>query len=280
MAKGQTAAMSTDGTEQATTIDGLEQVWSSMSGLADELDERDWATPTDCPGWTVKDQFAHVSALESQLAGRPQPDHQAPDAPWVRNDFGRITEVGVDYRRPWTPAEVVAEFRELTGERVAQLRALTADEWAADSWTPVGPGTYGLFMAVRIVDCWAHEQDARRAVGRPGHLEGPVPEGVIGRLLLALPLVVAKRAGAPDGTTFGLRLTGPVTTERAVTVEAGRGRLLDEMPARLSAALTMGSETYVVLAMGRQPADDRTDIGVEGDAELANAVLINLNTMQ
>jgi hypothetical protein len=29
-------------------------------------------------------------------------------------------------------------------------------------------------MHIRIFDCWVHEQDMRRATGRPGHLTGPV----------------------------------------------------------------------------------------------------------
>ena len=44
--------------------------------------------------------------------------------------------------------------------------------------TPAGPDTYGRFMRVRIFDCWMHEQDIRRAVGRPGHVEGPAVDRV------------------------------------------------------------------------------------------------------
>ncbi len=267
-----------DGPDQATTIELLAEVWASIDGLVDELDEADWDLATDCPGWTVKDQLAHVAALEASMAGRPQLEHTPPDAPWIRNDFGRITEAGVDVRRSWEPPEVVAEFRDVIIERLAQLDALTADEWAADSWTPVGPGTYGLFILSRIVDCWAHEQDMRRATQRPGHLDGPAAEAVTERLLGGFPMVVGKRAGAPDGATVVLRLDGPLTREVAVVVD-GRARLLDQAPADATTTITMGSETYAVLACGRQPAGARDDVRIEGDQALGQAVVDNLNIM-
>ncbi|MGH9136766.1 MAG: maleylpyruvate isomerase family mycothiol-dependent enzyme, partial [Acidimicrobiales bacterium] len=267
--------MRVDGSDQQTTIDTLISVWESIDHLVDQLDDTDWARPTDCPGWTVKDQLAHVTAIETQLAGRPQPEHVAPDAPWVRNDFGKITEVGVDYRRPWAPPETIAEFRDVIAERVEQLRALTPEEWAADSWTPVGPGTYGLFMAVRILDCWSHEQDMRRATGRPGNLGGPAPELATDRLLVAVPMVVGKRVAPPDGTSVVLRLVGPVERVVAIGVEGGRARRLDDEPPEPAATITMGSESYAVLANGRQEPSARGDVKVEGDAALGESILAN-----
>jgi hypothetical protein len=35
------------------------------------------ARPTDCPGWSVREQVAHVLALELQLSGHPLPPRLA-----------------------------------------------------------------------------------------------------------------------------------------------------------------------------------------------------------
>ena len=37
--------------------------------------------------------------------------------------------------------------------------------------TPTGPGTMTDFLATRILDCWVHEQDMRRALDLPSRLE-------------------------------------------------------------------------------------------------------------
>ena len=54
-------------------IGQLEDVWSSIAALGQELSDEDWSKPTDCPGWTVKDQLSHVIGTESMLAGRTAP---------------------------------------------------------------------------------------------------------------------------------------------------------------------------------------------------------------
>ncbi len=57
----------------------MARVWSSITALCATFTERDWKTPTDCPGWTVQDQIAHLIGGESRLLGLPAPDHTPPD---------------------------------------------------------------------------------------------------------------------------------------------------------------------------------------------------------
>lgn len=87
--------------------------------------------------------------------------------------MGRANEVGVDARRAMSGAAVFDEFSQVTAERLAQLRRLTPDDLAAQTATPVGPGTVADLLTLRVMHSWSREQDIRRAVGRPGHSEGP-----------------------------------------------------------------------------------------------------------
>ena len=66
-------------------------------------------------------------------------------------------------------AEVLAEWDELT-DAAARARCARADEayFDAPTQTPTGPGTVADFLHIRVLDCWSHEQDMRRAVGAPG----------------------------------------------------------------------------------------------------------------
>ena len=58
----------------------------------------------------------------------------------------------------------------MTAERLARLRQLAGQDLAAQTMTPAGPGTVADMLTLRVMDSWSHEQDIRRAVGRPGHV--------------------------------------------------------------------------------------------------------------
>ncbi|KAA0234604.1 MAG: hypothetical protein JJLCMIEE_03077 [Acidimicrobiales bacterium] len=61
------------GTEAAAApepiIAVLEQVWAALDALGQQLGEEQWKTPTDCPGWTVQDNLAHIAGRELALLG-------------------------------------------------------------------------------------------------------------------------------------------------------------------------------------------------------------------
>ena len=147
--------------------------------------------------------------------------------------------------------------------------------------TPTGPGTMLDFLSIRILDCWVHEQDIRRAVGQPGHLDGGPAEHTTDRLLRTLPIVVGKRAGAPEGSLTLLRLTGPVERTVPVLVEEGRAKVIDlDGAGAPDVTVTMDSETFLVLAVGRQTAADRADrIEISGEGDWGQAVVDQLNMM-
>ncbi len=262
-------------------VDQLGYVWTSLGTLGGTLNEGEWKTPTDVPGWTVQDNLVHVTALEWMLLGRPAPDHTVPDGlPHVKNDVGRTNERFVDSRRGYSGSDALAEFQEVTAERLAQLRGFGADDFGADSFTPVGPGTVRDLLPFRIFDAWVHEQDMRRAVNRPGHLDGPVAEMAMGRLTGALPFVVGKKVAPPDGTTVVVDLGSPLGGTYGVVVE-GRARFLDQPPAQPTVTIRTDGETFARLATGRlDPAAALAGpVTIEGDEALGRRVVEELNIL-
>lgn len=156
----------------------------------------------------------------ARAIGRPAAQHDPGPLPHVKNEMGRANEIGVDARRGTPGAEVLIEFREVTAERLIRLRRLTEQDLCAETMTTAGPGTVADLLTLRVMDSWIHEQDIRRAVGRPGHTDGPAVEEALGHLTRFLPYVVGKRAAAPDGSKVVFRIGGrdPV----AVEVTGGR----------------------------------------------------------
>jgi uncharacterized protein (TIGR03083 family) len=268
-------------------VDRLDEVWASTDELGAGLDQAAWDLPTDCPGWSVQDQLAHVVHVEGRLLGRPEIDDELPESlPHVRNTLGRINEVFVADRRPWRGADVLAEFHEVTRQRVAVLRSCSAGDFAADSWTPVGPGTVRDLLPFRMFDSWVHEQDMRRAVGRPGDLDTPVADECLGMMAAAMPFVVGKQASAPEGSVVVFWLTAPLAREVVVGVVDGRGTLLAAAPDEESGAprarLVMSTETFARLGCGRIRGDDALaggDVTIDGDLPFGRSVVGAMNYM-
>jgi uncharacterized protein (TIGR03083 family) len=269
-------------TNDQELVDRLEEVWASIDSMCANLMEPQWKTPTDLPGWSVQDNVVHISGIESSILGRPAPDHTPPDYDHVKNEVGQRNEVWIDSRRSWSGADVLEEFREVTTTRLAQLRGFTATDFDAESWTPAGPGTVRDLLPFRIFDSWAHEQDIRRAVDQPCDLGSPVADLAFERVLSALPYVVGKKVGPPDGTTIVFDVTGSRPTTIAIGVEGGRAKPLPSSPDAPTVTLSMDAQTLACLGLGRwDPAAslDAGQVKIAGDAELGRAVVGQMNFM-
>ncbi len=158
----------------ADRLDALQQTWISLGEVLQDLPEREWRIETGCPGWTVQDTVAHLTSFELAAMGEHQPEHMLPAGlEHVHGDTHRMIEIPIDYRRSWAPRKVFDEFRDVTARRLTMLRA---DDTPSDAMMPFifgGQLPYRSFMAVRVFDAYAHEQDIRRATGRNGNLTGP-----------------------------------------------------------------------------------------------------------
>ena len=263
-------------------VDNMERVWQTIDWLCTGFGEAEWKTATDCPGWSVQDQISHIVGSESSILGRPDPDHTPADLSHTKNDLGRRNEVVVDWRRSWPGARVLEEFREVTTERMAALRAMTADDFEAKTQTPVGPGSMRMYIAIRIFDAWVHGQDIRRALDLPGGLDGPVADHAMSRIVLALPYIVGKKAQAQDGSSVVFEVTGQTPLTLPIGVERGRARALDAAPDKPTVRVRTDFETFACLACGRWDPEEvlaSGKVAFEGDREMGETVVRQMNFM-
>ncbi len=261
----------------------LDEAWGDVAAVCDDLTAAQWNTATECPGWSVHDNVAHMTGTERMLLGE-QPATGAADTsspPHVRNDIGRANEQWIATYRGWDGERLLDEFRMVTGRRLDAVRAMTTADWDNEGFTPEGPGPYRLFMEIRLFDCWYHDQDIREALDRPGFIDGPVADLSVGRIpAKALGYVVGKKAGAPPDTTVVFEITGasPIVAAIAVPPE-GRAILLDAPPDAPTVRVAMDRRTFTRLAGGRWSGDHARAHGtlhVEGDVDLGNRVVDNL----
>lgn len=260
--------------DRNTLVAALHEQFDALIELGRQLDDSQWQTATDCPGWTVKDLYSHVIGTELMLLGRPDETIEVGDAPHLHNEIGQFNEVSVIRRRDRPGAEVLAELESIVAERTGALDAMTQADFDAESFTPAGKDTYGRFMQIRVFDCWIHEQDAREALGLPGHASGHAVDVSLDEHATALGFVVGKKAGATEGQSVRLQLTGD--TERTVDVRVdGRATVVDDLQDPTT-TITIPTLLWFRFAAGRRAADpSHPDVTVEGDQELGQRVLAN-----
>ncbi|MEK7426739.1 MAG: maleylpyruvate isomerase family mycothiol-dependent enzyme [Actinomycetota bacterium] len=262
------------------TIDKLEHTWHAIGNLCADLDEPQWCLATDLPGWSVKDNVSHLIGTERMLQGLARTDHRSPAFEYLKNPIGESNEHEVDARRSTTGAAVLAEWNELVALRLATLRSADQAYYEVEAMTPTGMGTVADFLHIRVLDSWAHEQDIRRALDRPGGFDDPSAAHTIDRLIRTLPIVIGKRAATPEGAAVTVEITGPVSRRLTYEVSGGRAGLVDAATEPAVAVIHLDCEVFAILALGRRTAADLTDrIVIEGDAELGRRVVDQLNMM-
>ncbi len=270
-------------TEFPEVVDAWAHAVRSVIDLGRTLRPDDAGRPTDCPGWTVFDQVAHVASVEAMVAGDAVPDVDVSGHEHVHHDFAERIERFLESRRGRALEDVLDELEWRLDERLAVYRADDVDP-DAEVMGPFGQTTLAGLVAVRTFDVWMHEQDIREAIGRPGGLDTPAAALSVARFLDALPVLVAKRAGVPPGNAVVLDLTGPVVGRAGARVEEQEGKPRgiplftgepEEHPDVVTTSLTMSTAVAMRLAGGRRdPAD--LPVTVNGDEDVARRVLAAL----
>lgn len=272
--------------EREEIVDVLAEEWAAIVALGEALSPADWDAASECPGWTVRDLVAHMVGTERSLLGEapppapPEADGVVPDH--VRNPTGAANERWVAARRGRPGAEVVDEFAEVTARRLAELRADPPERFEEVGPSPVGVVPYREFMAVRVMDCWVHEQDMRVATGRPRRAEGRPAEVALGRIASAMPFVVGKRAGAAEGSSVRFEVEGPGSRRLDVLVSGGRAAVVPSLAAEPTATLTLSTDAFWRLGCGRitgGQAVERGLVSLGGDGALSRAVLDSMAFM-
>jgi uncharacterized protein (TIGR03083 family) len=254
-------------------VDALEQVAGSFAEVVESLRPEQWDLETECPGWAVRDQVAHVVALERQLLGQPLPPRLPSYPPHVQGPSAEHMENGIAALRELSHAELLAELRDLCGRHVAQLRAgeLTPEtivQGALGNDVPAGRA-----LPVRVFDLWAHEQDVRRAADVPGNLAGPAAAVVRDQVLAMLPYLVGKQVAPPPGTSVAFDVTGPTTLQTTVVVgDDARASARPGVAADATTTVRTDYQTFTRLACGR--IDPTTaPVRLDGDEALGRQVL-------
>ena len=267
-----------DRAELASYVEIWWQAVNDFLDLLESIPEEEWDTPTDLPGWDVRAVAAHVAHLESILAGAAEETAEVGEPPHVTGLMGLYTEIGVVNRRAATPDAIINEIREATTARHTTLVSDMPSDGTAKPSVIFGgvPWDWRTLLRNRPIDIWMHEQDVRRAVGRPGGMDTAPANHTVGILADRLGFVLAKKVGAEPGTTLVLHVEG-FEPYAFVVNDDGRGERLPATLEQPTVELAMDRESFIRLAGGRRAAEPDA-LRISGDHELAERVLANFAT--
>lgn len=163
--------------------DGLVAEYGMFADLVETLSPAEWAAPSRCAGFDVRDVAGHVIGLaEDVAAGTPGSRNAEEEAASVRND---------------PPAEAARRLRTALDGITVLAPALTADEvWNGPSGVP--DLTMGEGVLLLWYDLFVHADDIRAAIGRPSVVDTPG----MGAALVYLEQELTKRNWGPARVVF------------------------------------------------------------------------------
>ncbi|MFQ5556111.1 MAG: maleylpyruvate isomerase family mycothiol-dependent enzyme [Acidimicrobiales bacterium] len=239
------------------------RLFGEYRSLCRELSDTEWSVRSLCPDWSVRQVVAHAVGIEQVLLGwTPNLDSPPP--------FDAMGDL-VAASASMSSGDFGAEVDRILSTREAELDRLTAADLTTPSITPVGPGTYGRFLSIRVFDLWVHLRDVRIPLDRPGEDGAHDAETALDEVVRSIGYIVGKRIGLDDGMTIRFDLTGPVCRRIAVAVVDGRAREVGaETVSAPDVVLSTDSTTFLLLACGRVDPGSRIDSGAiswSGDDE-------------
>jgi uncharacterized protein (TIGR03083 family) len=187
--------------------------YDRVVALLEILTPQQWATPTECPGWDVRDVAGHLLGMARMAATmRETARQQVASLRRARRDgsapLDALTAHQVDSLARLTPGEVVESLRRVAPKAVRgrgrapgfvrsrRLPGLQDVGGAKEAWT------VGYLLDVILTrDPFMHRVDITRATGAPMQAD-PGHEGVI------VADIVEEWAGR-HGAPYDLLLTGP-----------------------------------------------------------------------
>jgi uncharacterized protein (TIGR03083 family) len=269
------------------TLAPLEPVWTAelfpplgedLVALLRSLPGEDWARPTVCSAWSVRDVIAHLldTALRRIAADRddfvlPPGEGEVTDYRSLVGFLDRLNAEWVTAQRRLSP-RLLTELVEWVEPRLAAtIAALDPDGPARFpvSWAGEGESRCWFDVARELTERWLHQQQIRLAVGAPALRDPRWSRPVFETFLRALPHRY-RETEAGDGERVQVRIEGAAVYDYCLRREGAGWRLLRGAAPSPTAAVRLDEETaWLLLTKGLTSAAARERASIDGEEALA-----------
>ncbi len=266
---------------------------AALLKLLESLQKDDWARPTACAGWSVKDIAAHLLAddLGRLSGGRDAFLSFTPSGPErfeaeLLAFINRQNELWVAAARRLSP-RVLIDLLRWSGEQTqAYFESLNLFAMGEPvSWAGPDPAPLWLDIAREFTERWLHQSQVRDAVEAPPLTEPRIYVPVLDTFSRALPHTF-RDTPAPEGTHVRLRLSGvpadspigaiarePRELGFSLVREDERWRLYREVESPPDASVALDADSaWHLFTKGIGKAEAMARASVRGDDALAEKV--------
>lgn len=272
--------------EAIWTIELFPPLSSELLTVLKSLQPTEWAYPTACSPWTVKDVVAH---LLGGNFGRLWKDSETSTASlYPDRDYNGLValinannELWVQAARRISP-EILLELLDLTDRRLyAHFRNLApyqpakvAVAWAGDIQSP-----NWFDIAREYTEKWLHQQHIREAVGQPILQARKWLFPVLDTFLRGLPHTY-RLLEAPDGTSVSLHITGEAGGQWTLRRENGFWRLFAGADSRAVCCVQLSQDlAWRLFTKGVTREDAHYQAHIEGDPTFGSQILHMISIM-
>ncbi|WP_280378127.1 maleylpyruvate isomerase family mycothiol-dependent enzyme [Nocardia wallacei] len=247
-----------------------------LISLLESLEPADWARPTVCPGWAVRDIAAHILNDYLRRLSGSRDGHAGAvfaDGETLPAYLARTNEQFVAALRQCSP-------RTMT-DLLAHLGPQLDEVWAATdlvgpahlnvSWAGGATSPAWLDIARDYTEFWVHQQQIRDAVARPGADDAELLRPVVVAFLHALPAALRDHP-RPPGAAVLIEVTGAAGGTWAVVSDGAAWDLTAAGTDAAAAVVRMAADTVWRLgSRGITVEQARRRCELEGDHELTAA---------
>jgi uncharacterized protein (TIGR03083 family) len=252
----------------------VDDVKSVITTLTDD----EWAAPSGCAGWSVKDLVAHMSSNYKEVC-EPSP---APAEP-VNLPAERLMDLLVEPRKLWTNGDVRDEYLTYCDAAVQALSALQAEPLASTPVPLADLGTYPMhqYAEAFAFDHYCHLRVDLLAPSGPIRREVPAADAArlgpaINWMLIGLPqMQPALRHALTAPIT--LTLSGPGGGSWRLAADGDGGRITVTDGEGSDGVATVTSDGHAFVVWGTCRSSWREHCTVTGDAAVASTFLDALN---
>ncbi len=247
--------------------------------LLASLAPQEWALPTACSEWSVKDVAAHLLGGDVGMLSRRRDAFTPPGKPPAH--WGELVALINRLNREWVAAarrmspRVLCDLLAHTGPQVEKYFASLDPfaigvpvDWAGPERAPVW-----FDLAREYTERWHHQQQIREATGRPDLTERRLFAPVLDTFVRGLPYTF-RDVQAPEGATVKLTVTGPAGGQWMLARERRTWRLCLAAGENASAeAAITQDDAWRLFTKGLGKEEARARATFLGDAALAAKAL-------
>jgi uncharacterized protein (TIGR03083 family) len=259
--------------------DRFPEILDALLELLSSLSEAEWALPTACAGWSVKDVALHLLGGDVGILSRKR-DAAAIAGEPIRNWADLVAYLNhqnalwVQATRRTSP-RLLCDLLRLTGTQVSTyFQSLDPDaigdpvSWAGPERAPVW-----LDLAREFTERWHHQQHIREAVGKPGLMQPRYLAPVLDTFVRALPHTYRK-LDAPEQTLVALTISGESGGRWFLLREHGRWALYLELERLPQAEVILDQDAaWRLFTRGIDRDTAQAQARVAGDRHLGSQIL-------